>query len=477
MFNVDVFAAASAVPLATFTHTLDGRTLSEFVYDGSEGAGYVVRMVGQFPKVITAAGESFLVNGRKVWIEGVEYTVSGVKIHKLCYMADPAQNRAFRRQWRETQVALREEVYACLCRFRLKRHCPHWASLLESKRPIIENAVKYMLQTCPPTYRAMLPGGRCLSQPSGRRGAAVGFSPYSRPGRGRAAASGSQGGEQQIAAAAFEKCYQALMAAYAAIKANWEMRERPLFEARHMDLPCGILVFEGDRMPGTSRGELITAHTVRGVPVVRFSDGAMRVLMEGVGLRLGVPSARAAEYKVYDSSGKCTGVRARSTGPFFVRAVNPAPMGIAELPCDEGAFTEMLLDARRRVFGVCSEDAEQSRAALQEFCVGLRESVDAGIDTLDPSRLAPAGAEILFIGYHYGAAVADCRERLSRLEGLYPRFEEEHRTSRHAGDSSADVLGKLACKHGQALRALERARNSARAAHRSRVEARAGGAA
>lgn len=353
----------ASAPLAILTAIEDGKILSVSVYDGSEVGENVVRVVNRFPKITSPAGTDFLVNGTVVMVGNTRYTVSGVETHKSCYAADPVQNKAFRNELDRVQAYL--EYNLCLYRNELERHAlairlvnkpgtvsPQYSRIFDQLRqycrrdgfisdidkPDIEEAIgdlgtRFYQHVYSPSRFSRLSSTVARYLPYGRA--------YARP--------VDQSEQYFKAARSFFETHRLYMDVLAALRANHKLAQQPFFVLTERDRSGGFLrVYEGEPFSVPCSDRVFTAHTVRGVPFIRFepADGRPRhyMVVEGGCFKVDSVPSRAPSYAVND---RICGVQDVCTRPHTVYTVSRVsePMGIADIPCDDDEFAESWLIA------------------------------------------------------------------------------------------------------------------------------------
>lgn len=356
------FNEASA-PLATLTAIDDGKILSMFVYDGSEVGRHVVRVVNRFPKVISPYGDDFLVNGMTINVGATTYTVSDVRMPKSCYEADPVQNKAFRKRldfWQTLLKGDKEDYYGSLDR------CVHWIRKFGKSRTgsreysrIIDELLdlcqrhRFKQDMTEPDVEAAIGDlekrfhehGYVPPRFSSLRVTAARYLPY-----GKAIAQPVKASKTLFDNVSFFfESYRRYMAVRAALRANRDMAQQPLFELVNEDSRSGFLqVYEGEPFSVPCSDEVFTAHTMRGVPVIRSEPVDGRpchcMVVEGGYFKVDPAPGRASTYAVYDSAGELQKLCARPRTLYTVFHVKKST-GIADIFCDEKEFVELGLAA------------------------------------------------------------------------------------------------------------------------------------
>lgn len=200
------------------------------------------------------------------------------------------------------------------------------------------------------------------------------------------------------------------------VNVNNNMAQRPLFVLAQVGFGWDRQpVYEGASFCVGCSDEVFTAHTVRGVPVVRSSGGSLQMLVKDGYFKVAPAPGRAKVEPRYASA----------VVVYIVTDVSEAT-GIAEISCDEVGFLQLSLCARNRLCDRYDAAKQRNRNMLLESLADLREMFDADHASFCPSKFVPAAGEILSFAYRHGTAVLDCEESLSRLAGLYPQLLNEY---------------------------------------------------
>jgi len=489
---VNVFAAVSTAPIATLTYTRNGRKYSEsFSSGGIVGFpkdGCVVRMVNQFPKLISPAGEDFLVNGMTVRAGRMDYKVSGVKIHKLCYMAEPYQNRAFREQFNKVQEELIKEAQVYwkeldkyITYFRANRASgdghPDYVNVMEElgkickgefvvfnlRKPETKNAIDALENVF--SDHAIVQGGGSYGVPSKRKTMYVDFSTFSahasvQEGKSGCAPSFEKSTELHLAAVKFFEFYRKYMAVFETLKVNRSMEQKPLFELLNKDITRTSTkkVYEGERFGAGCSGVPFTARSVCGFPVAVPAWGrSSQILLEGGYFKVEANN----RYADYGSDNEEPETCVSPTTLFYVSGVN-TPMGIDPFfddPFDgkDAIVARMLRDAHQSVIDRHADSNEEWRQHLVRNLVSLRERVETKAARLDSSDLLPSAKQILLLAHRGGPAIIDSEESLSQIAGLYSDLMRECGVCFEGSNCEAYFIASAVRGYHASVQALRRA--------------------
>lgn len=199
------------------------------------------------------------------------------------------------------------------------------------------------------------------------------------------------------------------------VNVNNNMAQRPLFVLAQVGFGWDRKqVYEGESFCVGCSDEVFTAHTVRGVPVVRSSGGSLQMLVKDGYFKVAPAPGRAEVEPRYASA----------VVVYIVTDVSEAT-GIAEISCDEVGFLQLSLRARNDLCDRYDAAKQRNRNMLLESLADLRRSFNAHA-SFRPSKFVPAAMQILSFAYRHETAVLDCKRSLSRLAGLYPRLLKEY---------------------------------------------------
>lgn len=373
------FNEASA-PLATLTAIDNGKILSMFVYDGSEVGESVVRVVNGLPKVISPLQDDFLVNGMTILVGATNYTVLDVRMPESCYKADPVQNKAFREWldfWQTNCLYDRQDHYIrqvekCVLWIRTfnmpETGSPRYSRIIDELRDLCQGKSFTEIMTMPDAEEAIddlekrfYEHGYVPPRFSRLRLTAARYLPY-----GRAIARPVEASRTIFDNVSyFFECYRLYMTTNAAIRMNLSMEQRPLLElAREHDSPYYLRVYEGEPFSLPCSDRVFTAHTMRGVPVIRSEP------VDGRPCRCMV--VEGGYFKVEpDRNGEILEIHTRPQTLYSVYRVTE-PIGIDDVSCDDKEFVELCLHA----YGTVAERFETgSRESARETASFIRSKL------------------------------------------------------------------------------------------------------
>lgn len=454
---VNVFAAASTAPIATLTYTINGRKYLKSFRDGDivgrAKDGCRVCIVDQFPKLITPTGEAFLINGKKVSAGGFEYEVSGVKIHKLCYMVNPGRNQSLRAALDEVQAELQNEANACwkdlnkyIDYFRANRAPvngdPEYVHIMTELRKLCSRKCFPFKLTKSETKKAIDTLEKMFSEHAILEDT-----------------------EEILAAANLFVLYRDYMAIVETRRANMAMKQKPLFELLNKDITFTATqkVYEGERFTVNCGSEELTAHSVRGVPVVKAADGSLQMVMEGGYLK--VATGRGSLYAPCNSG---SDEPVRRMALYYVSDVN-TPMGISYVCCDEDEFVKLSMNAHQSVIDRYSDEYEEVRMNLIENLVSAHEMVDGNRVNLKSSNLLPSARLIYMFALFYGPAAVDSEELMLHLAERHDDLQRESRGTITGDNLLPSILGYKAHAFNTIVQALRKAEAHAAAARSATV--------